>query len=171
MAMERVKIVLDADVLIHFSKAERLSSLPEILPEFEHVVLSVVYEEVKSIQYQLDNQINILRNIRKEDFNPKGEMRKEYAILRSKFGKGESACMAYCRFTNNVIGSSNIKDIKEYCQEQKIEYLTTIDFLYYAYIRKKMTADECREFIETVNSKDSKLPLVDITKYTPNSMI
>ena len=34
-----------------------------------------------------------------------------------------------------------------------------------------MTADECREFIETVNSKDSKLPLVDITKYTPNSMI
>ena len=109
--MERVKIVLDADVLIHFSKAERLSSLPEILPEFEHVVLSVVYEEVKSIQYQLDNQINILRNIRKEDFNPKGEMRKEYAILRSKFGKGESACMAYCRFTNNVIGSSNIKDM------------------------------------------------------------
>lgn len=169
--MERVKIVLDADVLIHFSKAERLSSLPEILPEFEHVVLSVVYEEVKSIQYQLDNQINILRNIRKEDFNPKGEMRKEYAILRSKFGKGESACMAYCRFTNNVIGSSNIKDIKEYCQEQKIEYLTTIDFLYYAYIRNNMTADECREFIETVNSKDSKLPLVDITKYTPNSMI
>ena len=28
----RVKIVLDADVLIHFSKAGRLSQLPDILP-------------------------------------------------------------------------------------------------------------------------------------------
>lgn len=31
--MEKVKIVLDADVLIHFCEAGRLSMLPEILPE------------------------------------------------------------------------------------------------------------------------------------------
>ena len=48
--MGKVKIVLDADVLIHFSKAERLSLLPEILPEYEYTVLNVVYGEVKSIQ-------------------------------------------------------------------------------------------------------------------------
>ena len=36
--MGKVKIVLDADVLIHFSKAERLSLLPEILPEYEYTV-------------------------------------------------------------------------------------------------------------------------------------
>ena len=41
--MEKVKIILDADVLIHFAKAERLNMLPEILPEYEHVVLSTVY--------------------------------------------------------------------------------------------------------------------------------
>ena len=27
------------------------------------------------------------------------EMLREYAMLRSRFGKGESACMAYCLFT------------------------------------------------------------------------
>ena len=63
--------------------------------------------------------------------------------------------------------SKDIKDIKNYCSTQNIVYLTTIDFLYYAYIRKKMTADECKEFIETVNSKDSKLPNIDITRYFP----
>lgn len=49
--------MLDADVLIHFSKADKLSLLPEILPEYDHVVLSIVYDEVKSIRNQLDNQI------------------------------------------------------------------------------------------------------------------
>ena len=165
--MEKVKIVLDADVLIHFSKADKLSLLPKILSEYEHIVLNIVYDEVKTIQYQLDNQIHFLKNIKKETFMPTGEMRKEYAILCSQFGKGESACMSYCKYTKNVIGSSNIKDIKNYCSTQNIVYLTTIDFLYYAYIRKKMTADECKEFIETVNSKDSKLPNIDITRYVP----
>lgn len=169
--MARVKIVLDADVLIHFSKAGRLSQLPEILPEYEHIVLSTVYDEVISIQKQLDRQIHFLKNIIKEDFSPSGEMKKEYAMLRSRFGKGESACMAYCRYTNNVIGSSNLKDIKDYCNKQNIAYLTTTDFLYYAYINKKMTAEECSDFISTVNYKGSKLPVIDITRYTPNSII
>ena len=163
--------MLDADVLIHFSKADKLSLLPEILPEYDHVVLSVVYDEVKSIRNQLDNQIFHLRNIKVEEFLPTGEMRKEYAVLRSRFGKGESACMAYCRFTNNVIGSSNITDITDYCLKQRIVFLTTVDFLYYAYVRNKMTDEECHEFIETVNSKDSRLPMVDITKYVPNTVI
>lgn len=166
--MGKVKIVLDADVLIHFSKAERLSLLPEILPEYEYTVLSVVYDEVKSIQKQLDNQIKFLRNITKEEFAPTGDMRREYAVLRSRFGRGESACMAYCRYTKHVIGSSNLKDIKDYCVEQKIVYLTSIDFLYYAYKRNKMTAKECHEFIGAVNSKGSKLPFLDITQYVPS---
>ena len=54
--MERKKIVLDADVLIHFAKAECLNVLPTIFPEYDYVVLSVVYDEVKSIRRQLVNQ-------------------------------------------------------------------------------------------------------------------
>ena len=96
--MEKVKIILDADVLLHFAKAERLNMLPEILPEYEHVVLSTVYDEIGSIQNQLDNQIFFLKNISKETFNPTGEMVIEYARLLRTFGKGESACMAYCRY-------------------------------------------------------------------------
>ncbi len=35
-------------------------------------------------------------------------------------------------------GSSNLKDIKEYCANNRITYLTTVDFLYYAPIGKQV---------------------------------
>ena len=169
--MEKVKIILDADVLLHFAKAGRLNMLPEILPEYEHVVLSTVYDEIGSIQNQLDNQIFFLKNISKETFNPTGEMMIEYARLLRTFGKGESACMAYCRYTHNVIGSSNLKDIKEYCEKQQITYLTTIDFQYYGIKRGKMSVEECEQFVKDVVAKGSKLPMVDFGKYLPNALI
>ena len=169
--MEKVKIILAADVLLHFAKGGRLSMLPEILPEYEHVVLNVVYDEIKSIQNQLDNQILFLKNISKEAFNPTSEMLVEYARLLQTFGKGESACMAYCRYTQNVIGSSNLKDIKEYCEKQKITYLTTLDFLYYAFVRGKLTAKDCERFIDDVVAQGSKLPRIEIEKYLPNTQL
>ncbi len=168
--MEKVKIILDADVLIHFSKAGRLSMLPKILPQYEHTILSAVYEETISIRRQIDNQINLLKNMVVLPFAPTGPMRLEYAKLRSRFGKGESACMAYCRFTKDVIGSSNLKDIKDYCAEQRITYLTTIDFLYYGHAKGMLSKEECDDFISEVNSKGSKLPKIDITTYKPNKL-
>lgn len=168
--MEGKKIVLDADVLIHFAKAGYLNILPSILPEYEHIVLSVVYNEARSIQQQLDNQMKYLKNVRKVPFEPTGEMRKEYAMLTSQFGRGESACMAYCRFTDNVIGSSNLKDIKDYCNSNNIKYLTTLDFLHYAYCRQILTREQCNEFIKTVRDKGSILPLVDIVTYCPREL-
>jgi hypothetical protein len=169
--MENVKIILDADVLIHFAKAEKLSLLPTILPRYKYTILSVVYEEVESLHTQIDNQILFFNNISIEEFKPRNEMLIEYSILRHTYGKGESACMAYCKYTHNVIGSSNLRDIKVYCEKEKISYLTTIDFLYYAYLGKLMSADECNEFIEVVNNKGSKLPNIDITKYKPNTIL
>lgn len=165
--MVRTKIIIDADVLIHFSKAERLSMLPTIFPEYEYAILSAVYEETISIRNQIDNQIRFMKNMVIIPFSPTGQMKLEYVRLLSKYGKGESACMAYCKFTNDVIGSSNLNDIKEYCQQNQITYLTTLDFLYYAFERKKMTDKDCDEFINAVNQKGSRLPAVNIATYTP----
>ncbi|MCR4964903.1 MAG: hypothetical protein K6A41_04530 [Bacteroidales bacterium] len=169
--MEKVKIVLDADVLIHFSKGEMLSILPEILPEYEFVILSTTYDEIISIRNQVDNQIRFLKNLSLETFSPTGEMLREYALLLNRFGKGESACMAYCKFTRDVIGSSNLKDIKEYCQKEKITYLTTLDFLYYAYVRGKITTEHCSQFIAKVNERGSRLLVVDISSYVPSAQL
>ena len=170
--MEKVKIVLDADVIFHFHKGGKLLFLPEILDEYEHVVLSYVRDEILyDARVALDHQIAWLRNLTLIEFAPQGEMAKEYASLRRAFGKGESACMAYCKFTNNVVGSSNIKDIKTYCTENNITYLTTYDFLYYAWLRKKMSEDEIHDFIKIVKDRGSNLHDFDIGSYQPNVML
>ena len=162
----KTQIVLDADVIIHFSKGGRLSQLPSIFPDYEYVLLEAVHEELLSgIRTQIDNQILLLKNITLLPFAPRGEMLREYAMLRSQFGKGESACMAYCLFTHNVIGSSNLRDIRAYCEEKQITYLTTIDFLWYAWKKGMLTTEEVNTFINEVKQKGSQLPDVEIEKY------
>ena len=169
MALKRVRIVLDADVIIHFSKGGLLSLLPQIFPEYEYIVLDKVYNELSSVKNQLDNQIQFFGNITKVEFTPTAEIMREYAVLKSKFGDGESACMAYCRYTANIIGSSNLRDIKDYCTQHKISFMTTLDFLYYAWLRGLLTERECTEFIEDVTSKGSRLPKINsIMTYSPN---
>lgn len=162
----RTKIVLDADVVIHFAKGGLLSLLPRIFPDYDYVLLEAVHEELLSdIRTQVNNLMHYLKTITLLPFSPRGDMLREYARLRSRFGKGESACMAYCLFTHNVVGSSNMRDIKEYCEEKQIVYLTTIDFLWYAWRKGMLTPEQISVFIGEVRSKGSKLPIVDIEKY------
>ena len=85
MAKNKVKIVVDSDVLIHFAKGSALSLLPSIFPEYQYIILSNVYEEVRTLQKQLDNQISLLKNIVLEEFDPTGEMLHEYANLCNTF--------------------------------------------------------------------------------------
>ena len=168
----KTQIVLDADVVIHFAKGGRLSQLPSIFPEYEYVLLEAVHEELLSdIRTQIDHQMALLKNITLLPFAPRGEMLREYAVLKSRFGKGESACMAYCLFTHNVIGSSNVRDIRAYCKENKITYLTTMDFLWYAWRKQLLTTDEVKTFMREVRSKGSKLPEVDIEKYVCETLL
>lgn len=96
--MTRTKIILDADVIIHFAKGDMLSLLPEIFDDYDYVVIDVVYNEIKEpLKSQLDNQIRILKNISLLKFAPTGELLREFAILTKTLGRGESACMVYCR--------------------------------------------------------------------------
>ena len=46
MEHKKTKIVLDADVIIHFIEAGNFSLLPDIFPEYEYIILDVVYNEV-----------------------------------------------------------------------------------------------------------------------------
>ena len=135
------------------------------------MILDVVYHEIaKNSQTKnfIDKYLHFFSKLRVETFVPKGESMKEYFLLQRTLGKGESACMVYCKDNRDVLGSSNLKDIQRYCSENRIIYLTTLDFLYYAYCRGKMTEQECLVFMRAVNNAGSKLPVVDITRYTCN---
>lgn len=165
----KTKIVLDADVIIHFVKAGQLSLLLDIFPEYQYLLLDVVYEEVtkhRPTKIQIDNTLQFFpKRISNIAFSPKGDSIREYAKLTQTLGRGESACMVYCRDNHDVLGSSNLRDIKQYCNENQITYLTTLDFLYYAFVRGMMTKEDCDRFIADVVAKGSKLPATDISRY------
>ncbi len=86
----------------------------------------------------------------------------EYAHLTSirghALGKGESACLVYCRFNKNILASSNLKDIHRYCDFHKIEYIRTQDIILKGYRQGILSEDECDDFIQTIKSKGSKFP-------------
>jgi predicted nucleic acid-binding protein len=93
--MCKTKIVLDSDVIIHFMKGNSFSLLLDIFPEYQYLILDVVYAELaKSSQTKtlMDNVTHFMvQRIQRVDFIPSGSMMKEYALLLSHFGKGESA--------------------------------------------------------------------------------
>lgn len=159
------KIILDADVIIHFSKGGAIGQLPHIFPNKMYVP-DIVFHEALSREYKIE--VNNLFNFKLvEELEIKNNISvfREYNQLKKKFGKGESACMAYCRFNKDVIGSSNLKDIKQYCEENNIIYLTTMDFLAEAYRTGKMDEAACDFFIYTVKLKGSRLPFDTIAEF------
>lgn len=89
-----------------------------------------------------------------------------FSLLKSGKGDGESACLAYVRFNENILASSNLKDIHTYCQTHSIIYLTTMDFLCEALSNGLFDESRCDNFITTVKSKGSKLPVNKMSEYT-----
>ena len=173
---KRTKVVLDSDVIIHFAKGGRLEELPGILPEFQFLLLDVVKNELSlMILSILDKMIKRDKTVIEARFGvTPGEIR-EYARLTSTnglcLGRGESACMVYCLYHHDVLGSSNMKDILAYCNENRITYLTTLDFLYYAIKRGKMTKNEAETFVHKVRESGSRLPSVDFDTYICTKII
>lgn len=172
MAMmgKKTKIVLDADVIVHFAKGGKLDMLPRILPEYQFMVLDVVKKEIPVLVLSvLQKCISQDKTIVEEVFGKTpGEIR-EFARLIAKegmaLGRGESACMVYCLYHHDVVGSSNTKDVTAYCEENGITYLTTCDFLYYAIKRGLMTKEEAEGFICEVRRMGSFPPIVDFDRY------
>ena len=134
------------------------------------MVLDVVKKELPLlIMSVLQKAISQDKTGVEEVFGKTAGEAKEYARLISKdglvLGRGESACMVYCLYHHDVVGSSNTKDVTAYCEEKGITYLTTCDFLYYAIQRGLMTKAEADAFILGVRSMGSFPPVVDFDTY------
>lgn len=152
------KILLDCDVIIHFIKGGQQLLLPQIFPN-SFVILDKVLSELdkRKTNFQaLENFIHWCRiDIMKMPSTP--EIIKEYAALKKVVGEGEAACMAVAKYTKDYIASSNLRDIKKFCEEHEIVYLTTMDILLEAFENGLLTESECDLFIYEVKSKGSKL--------------
>lgn len=73
--------------------------------------------------------------------------------------------MAVARFRKEYIASSNLRDIKNYCELHHIVYYTTLDILEVPIEEAVMTEKECNNFISEVKRKGSKLPCNTMEEY------
>lgn len=163
-------ILVDADVVSHFVSAGEILMLPSIFP-YPVKLLDKVYAELErwhDRKREVDNLINfkLLEVLPFPDNNP--EIVKEFFWIRKMLdkGMGESACMAVARHTKDILASSNLKDIKSYCEMHKITYLTTMDFLCHALSTGLFDESRCNAFIKAVRSKGQKLPVDAMSAYT-----
>jgi predicted nucleic acid-binding protein len=163
-------ILIDADVISHFITAGKLNLLPKIFPENKIFLIDKVYAELERSQKRkqlIDNMIKS-KSITILPFpEDSPEIKREYAYIKKDLfkGDGESACMAVARYNNDIIASSNLKDIRQYCQLHSIDYLATMDFLCAALYGHLLTINECNEFISKVIRCGSKLPVLKIELY------
>lgn len=162
-------ILVDADVVSHFIGAGEILFLSKIFP-LPIKLLDKVYAELSrwpSRKQEVDNLINfkLLEVIPFPEDNP--EIVKEFFYIQNVLDKGvgESACMAVARYTKNILASSNLRDIKHYCDRHKIVYLTTMDFLCYARATGLFDETRCNAFIEAVRSKGQKLPVAKMSAF------
>ncbi|ULQ55825.1 hypothetical protein KJS94_14340 [Flavihumibacter rivuli] len=160
------KILLDADVVIHFIKGGSHLKLASIFPG-RLVMLDKVKQELikhKSASISIENFLHWTK-IPVIPMPKDVHILREYAALKKLRGEGESACMAVARFRRDYIASSNLKDIKSYCQENQIVYYTTMDILEFAITKGIMNQSECDQFIKEVTSKGSKLPFSSMAEF------
>lgn len=164
-------ILLDADVVSHFIYAGEILFLPKIFHPIPIRILDKVYEELeqwREKKTQVDNLVNmkLLEIIPFPDNNPI-IVREFLHIQKMMFrGKGESACMAVAQHTKDILASSNLKDIKRYCDMHKIVYLTTMDFLCHALLTGLFDETRCNAFIQAVRQKGQKLPVEKMSQFT-----
>jgi len=161
-------ILLDADVVSHFITGGAMYLLPNIF-KYETVILDKVYNELQNFrrkQKEVDNLVS-QKLIRIIDFpeSNNGIKLEYFRLLQELIGDGEAACMAVARYSKNIIGSSNLRDIKIYCEEHEIVYLTTIDFLCQALKTNKMDLEACNTFIRKVLGAGSRLPVSNMDRY------
>jgi predicted nucleic acid-binding protein len=157
------KILIDADVVSHFITGGAIYILPKIFP-FPLFILDKVYQELERYRkkkVEVENLLNqrILTILPFPEDNE--AIRKEFLYLKNKEfkGAGESACMAMARHTEDIIGSSNLKDIAEYCKRHNIIYLTTLDFVDCAFQNEKMDEAQANEFIQKLHKAGHKIPV------------
>ncbi len=173
MANSKRDILVDADVVSHFVTGGKSVLLKKIFPYNTIYILDKVHKELQQWPSPvLLTEVSLLLSkkiIKLIDFPEDNmEILKEYAWIKSMLfkGEGESACLAVARFSDKIVASSNLKDIKTYCEKHHIDYLTTMDFLCEALRKGVFTEVECDAFIQAVKSAGSKLPVNNMKEYS-----
>ncbi len=99
----------------------------------------------------------------------------EYALYRSLttlseeypkvIGRGEAASIALAKKYNGILGSNNLRDIKQYVEAFSLKHMTTGDILVEAYKKKLITEHEANTIWANMLKKKRKLGASSFTEF------
>lgn len=177
--MARSKVLLiDNDVLSHFAATGNLDKLSDILSRHTIFIHEVVLKEAEKFKKVPSRYTDIQNWMQRKGIQvlhfPKGfsspqvrdfyKLGKEYRVL----DPGERAIIACARNGGEIVVSSNFRDVKNYCEENHIEYIGTFDILTIAMMKGIWSEADCNKFIsEAIRINGARFPKTVIGGYTP----
>lgn len=174
--MARAKVILvDADVISHFIATGHIFDLNKILSPHHLLVVDKVYKEASYHPWDDKRKDDIdewLAKSNAEKINFPSANRNivhEYFEMKHKdpkLGDGERACMAIAKYGGETIASSNFRDVAEYCEVNKIEYIGVLDILTIAKDKGYWTSEQCNQLInDAIATNQAKFPVARIEDY------
>lgn len=171
-------ILVDADVVSHFLVAGRINELSVILaPNLVFIVDNVYNEAIRhpsdpDRKTKVDTWIKECKITRIPFPFANEKVRMEFYRIKKDYpmlDEGERACMAMSRYCKEVIASSNFNDIKQYAEDNGIEYIGCIDILYVAWKNGLFSSVDCNNFINTaLTINHARFPVFRIEDYQPD---
>ena len=156
--------MVDADVISHFMATGYIDRLTEILQPHAVMIVENVYKEASYHPTEPDRKRKVDKwmercKVCKIAFPYTNEnIRREFFRLKkreSDAGGTENGLVCRWRvFGQEVIASSNFRDVAPYCDENGIEYIGTLDVLTIAMNKGIFTSDECNRFMAEAKAKN-----------------
>lgn len=161
-------IVLDTDFVSSFACVDRLDIIEDLYSR-RMIVLEEVTEELKRVRY-LEGRVcfSIMHgHIRRVQMMACSAEALEYTRLREsdRYGSGEAACMAYARYCGGIVASNNLRDVRRYCDDWKIQLLTAADVLLQVYDEERLDLTHIDLIWGRMVEKRRRLPASSFTEY------
>ncbi|MCL5065069.1 MAG: hypothetical protein M1600_08380 [Firmicutes bacterium] len=158
-------LVLDADLLSCFLHTNHLALLGKLYPQA--VILDVVRSEIDKVPSLRSALGQVTQSgwfsLRSVDV-PSDEAA-EYAFLTRKkrlpspLGHGEVAVMAWVRYNGGTVGSNNLRDVRTYCQDNNLRFMTIRAIVADAVLnRKNLSMVDAESFWAAMLTKGRRLP-------------
>lgn len=89
-------------------------------------------------------------------------------IDSGKYGRGESACMAYLKINPGTMGSNNTRDVIDFCRDNNKKLISTGHCLCYAIDAKIADIKECESLWQQMIRKQRFLATATFSEFHSN---
>jgi hypothetical protein len=161
-------LVLDTDFLSSFAWVDRIDILESLYADhmvlLDEVALEIARVSHLATRVQACVQRGSIQAVSIVSDSP--EALELARILDSgRYGRGESACMAYLMNNSGTMGSNNLADVKGFCIKNDKKLLCTGDCLCEALNQNIITLREGNVLWQRMIDKQRKLPTATLSDY------